>query len=119
MKVRCVQILDSRGRPVERSAWVKLGSVYHVLEIWIEPGQTRFRLVGEEPTPALFEPEMFEVVSSVVPCTWGITSPKPGCLSFAPEAWKRTGFWEEFFDCEPGALACFEEQRKRIVASDP
>ncbi len=64
MKVRCIKLLDSRGLPTTRSAWVKIGGTYHVLSIWIEPGQTKLRLIGEEPTPALFEVEMFEVVSS-------------------------------------------------------
>ena len=119
MKVRCIKLLDSTGRSVERSTWAKIGGVYHVLGVWVEPGQTRLRLVGDEPTPALFEPEMFEVVSSVVPPTWVATSPKPGCLSFEPEAWSSAGFWERFFDGEPEAVATFAEQRAKIVAADP
>jgi len=119
MKVRCIKLLDSKGQPVERSPWAKLGGVYHVLTIWIEPTQTWLRLVGQEPTPTLYQPEMFEVVSPVIPSAWVITSPKPGCLSFQPEAWSRPGFWEEFFDREPEAVACFEEYRKLIIASDP
>ena len=119
MKVRCIKLLDSRSRPVERSAWAKLGSVYHVLTVWVEPGQTRLRLVGEEQTPALFEPEMFEVVSSAIPPTWVVTSPKPGCLSLAPEAWSGAGFWERFFDGEAEAVARFQEYRAKIVAADP
>jgi hypothetical protein len=118
MKVRCIQLLDSTSQPVERSAWAKLGRVYHVLGIWIEPRRTLFRLVGEEPTPALFEPEMFEVVSTVIPSTWIISSPKPGCFSLAPAAWSKPGFWEQFFDGEPETVACFEEHRAEIVASD-
>ncbi len=119
MKVRCIKLLDSRSQPVERSAWAKIGAVYHVLSIWIEPSQRRLRLVGEDPTPTLFEPEMFEVVSPIIPSTWVITFPKPGCLSFAPEEWSQPGFWEAFYDREPEAVACFEEQRRKIVASDP
>jgi hypothetical protein len=119
MKVRCVKLLDSSGRPVERSAWAKVGSVYHVLELWVEPGRARIRLVGEEPTPALFDPEMFEVVSAMIPAPWVVTSPKPGCLSLAPEAWSGAGFWERFFDGEPEAVAAFEDQRAKIVAADP
>jgi hypothetical protein len=104
---------------VKHSGWVKLDSTYHVLAIWIEPGRTRLRLVGEQTTtPALFEPEMFEVVSSTIPSNWVITSPKMGFFEIGPEAWTRPGFWEEYFDRKPEAIACFEEERKRIVASD-
>jgi hypothetical protein len=119
MKVRCVKLLDSRSRAAERSAWAKIGSVYHVLSIWVEPGQTRLRLVGEESTPALFEPEMFEVISSAIPPNWVITSTTPGCLSLAPDAWNTPGFWERFFDADADAIAVFNEERAKIVAADP
>lgn len=119
MKVKCVQLLDGMGKLVDRSSWAKLGNIYHVLELWIEPGQTRLRLLGEEAVPALYQPEMFEVVSSIIPSTWVITSPKPGCFSLQPEAWTRPGFWEEFYDRKPEAIACFQEERQKIVNSDP
>jgi hypothetical protein len=119
MKVRCIKLLDSMGRGVECSAWAKIAGVYHVLGIWVEPAQTRFRLVGEESTPGLFEPEMFEVVSPKIPPSWVVTSPKPGCFSFEPEAWSGVGFWERFFDGEPEAVAAFKEEQAKIVATDP
>ena len=119
MKVRCVKLLDARGRPTERSAWAKVGSVYQVLCVWAEPGQTSLRLVGEGRTPALFEPEMFEVISTRIPPTWVIASPRPGCLSIGPDAWNAAGFWERFFDAEPEAVATFDEERAKIIAADP
>jgi len=119
MKVRCVKLLDWQKKSVDRSAWAKIGGIYHVLSIWIEPGQTGLRLVGEEPTPTLFEPEMFEVVSPKIPPTWVVTSPKAGCLSLAPEAWGGAGFWERFFDGEPEALTAFKEEQTKIIAADP
>ena len=119
MKVRCIKLLDSRSRPVDRSSWAKVGGVCHVLGIWLEPAQTRLRLVGEEPTPALFELEMFEVASARIPPTWVGSSPKPGCLSLEPESWSLAGFWERFFDGEPEAVAVFNEEKARIVAADP
>ncbi|MEI9951896.1 MAG: hypothetical protein WDO74_23660 [Pseudomonadota bacterium] len=90
-----------------------------MLGIWLEPDQTRLRIVGDEPIPALFEPEMFEVVSSVIPPTWVVDSPKPGYLSFGPASWNGAGFWERFFDSEPDAVAEFVAERAKIVAADP
>jgi hypothetical protein len=118
MKVRCIELKNWRGEPERRSSWLKIGSVYHVLGIQIEPNRTMIQLVGEEPTPALFQPELFEVVSSAIPSVWVIMAPKSGWLSLAPEAWNRPGFWEEFYDREPKAVACFEEYRKLIIESD-
>ena len=119
MKVKCVQLLDGMGKPVDRSSWAKLGSVYHVLGLWIQNGHVKLRLVGEEDDPALYQPEMFEVVSSMIPSTWVVTSPKLGCFSIEPEPWTRPGFWEAFYEGDPKAIACFEEERRKIVGSDP
>lgn len=119
MKVRCVRLLDSRGMPVQRSAWLKVGAVYPVLSIWIDAGQTRFRILGEEAVPALFDPAMFEVVSGVLPSSWRITVPTADCISLSPEPWSEPGFWERFYDREPDAVACFEEERAKIAAADP
>jgi hypothetical protein len=119
VKVRCVRLLDSRSAPVERSSWLKVGALHPVLSIWIEPDRTRFRILGEEAVPALFEPAMFEVVSGVVPSTWRVSVPKAGCMSLSPEPWSEPGFWERFYDREPDAVACFEDERAKIVAADP
>ena len=119
MKARCVRLTDSRGNPVEHSAWAKIGNTYHVLAIWIEPERARLRLVGEEPTPALFEPEMFEIVSSLIPRNWVVESPKPGFLHIGHAAWQRAGFWEAYFAREPQALSSFESERAKSLAYDP
>ncbi len=119
MKVRCIQLKDWAGEPEAHSAWLKVGGVYHVLRVQVEPTRTMLHLVGEEPTPALFQPELFEIVSATIPSNWVVTSPRPGHLEFAPAAWSRTGFWEDYYDRVAAAVSCFEEERRKIVASDP
>ena len=118
MKVRCTRLLDWAGRPEESSVWLKVGGVYHVLGIWIELGQVRFRLVGEESTPALYQPEMFEILSGRIPRTWVASSPSPGCISLEPAAWSHAGFWEKYFDQDPEALATFEEECRKIIGEE-
>lgn len=115
MRVRCVRLLDSRGRPTDRSTWARVGETYEVLSIVCEEGKNKLRLIGDEPVPALFELEMFEVVSSDISRTWVATSPRPGCLVIGPEPWAQAGFWEAFFDQEPNAVACFDEERRKIL----
>jgi len=119
MKVRCVQLLNSNGKPTASSPWAKIGAIYHVLSIWSEPGQIRLRLIGEESTPAMFELEMFEVVSSKIPESWTISFPRPGCISIGPSAWDRPGFWSDFYDRLPETISCFESERARILDADP
>jgi hypothetical protein len=118
VKVRCVRLLDYTGRPVEHSGSAKLDGVYHVLSIFVAE-RTGLRLVAEEPTPAVFNPEMFEVISAVIPPSWVATFPKPGFLRLAPNAWSAEGFWDRFFDGDPEAVAAFNEERAKIVAADP
>jgi len=58
-------------------------------------------------------------LSSVIPPTWVATSPDSARLSFEPEAWAVTGYWERFFDREPEAVATFDEERAKVIAADP
>jgi len=55
----------------------------------------------------------------VIPPTWVATSPDSARLSFEPEAWAVTGYWERFFDREPEAVATFDEERAKVIAADP
>jgi hypothetical protein len=119
MKVRCVKLIDSSGKEVSYSAWAQVGRVYHVLGLELQPHRSRYRLVGDEATPALYSPEMFEVVSSRVPSCWSINSSAPGYVDVEPESWSRPGFWTDYYNAEPLAVACFEEERVRIIADDP
>src|SRR5262245_52063296 len=108
MRVRCIKLLDSHGQSVERSAWAKIGTVYHVWSIATGPGYAKFRIQREETIPALYAPEEFELVSAIIPSTWVASSPNPGHFALQPEPWARPGFWEEYYDADPKARACFE-----------
>lgn len=119
MKVRCVNLKNWANQPQESSGWLKVGDVYQVLMILIEPTRTMLRLVGGTPTPALFQLDMFEVASNIVPTTWVVSQLKPGFLTLGPEQWVRPGFWEAYFDGRPEAVACFDEERRKIIESDP
>ena len=118
MKVRCIEAKNWKGE-LSGSSWLKVGGIYHVLMILTEPGRTMLRLIGEEPSPALFQPEIFEVVSSVIPGNWVIRSTRPGFLELGPAAWTGAGFWEDYFDRKAEAVACFEDEKRKIIEADP
>jgi hypothetical protein len=118
MKVRCLRLTDSSGEPVTNSAWATIGSVYSVLGIWIERGAARFRILGEEPVPALFEIELFEIVDQSLPRSWVVTSPAPETLSFGPASWARPGFWTDFFDGDRQAVRVFEEECRKMDSDE-
>jgi len=83
--------------------------------MWVDVSGTYVRIVGDEPVPALFPLEMFEIVQNTIPPSWVVTSPREQCISIAPEPWTRAGFWEDFFDGAPAALASFSAERNKII----
>ena len=119
MKVRCIANLDAAGRPSAKSSWLRIGREYQVLALEIEAGRTKLRLIGENPTAALFGIVEFEVTSGIISPTWVVTSQAAGQLTFQPEAWAADGFWERYFDGDPAAIAEFNAERAKIIAADP
>lgn len=121
MKVRCVRLLDSSGKPQEKSGWLTIGKVYHVLEvIQNSRGKWMFRLLGDEPNgPALFQFEEFEIVASKIPASWTIAWGKDGFFELTPEAWRQTGFWEKYYDRNPDAIQVFEEEKRKLIDEGP
>jgi len=119
MKVRCIRLRDQSNTSQVRSSWLKIGQTYHVLAIEITPGCTMLRLIGEEPVPALFEPELFEVVTSAIPSIWVVSSAKPGYVVIGPALFASPGFLERYYDRNPDAVAGFDEECKKIRSGEP
>ena len=119
MKVRCVRLVDIKGRVQETSPWLTLGKVYHVLEIILGAVQKcHLRLIADgRNRTALFPMDDFEIVSPIVPTSWIVTWNK-GALKFAPNAWTKAGFWERFYDGEPAEIQIFDEEVIKIIQSD-
>jgi hypothetical protein len=117
MRVRCERVVDTMGRPVERSPWLTPGREYPVLEISAATGdRVLFRIVGDDrQTPGLHEASLFTTVSPTMPSTWTAEVGDDGNLKIGPQAWKRPGFWEDFFDRKPEALAVFREEYQRMT----
>jgi hypothetical protein len=119
MKVRCTRLLDSHDMPTDKSPWLTIGGIYHVLGIWMEPGSHRFRLLGDQRPPGLHSADAFELVTAVIPSTWIVRSPKVGCFALEPAEWGRPGFWESYFDGDTEAQQTFQTELRKIVESDP
>ena|SRR2546425_9075809 len=121
MKVRCTKLIDVRGSPQLRSNWLTIGNVYHVLSIVLDiHGSWLLRLIGDtHPGVGLFPLQQFEVLSSKIPDTWIITWNSKGVFELTTNAWNQPGFWERYFDNDSEAIRIFEEERRKIVESDP
>jgi hypothetical protein len=120
MKVLCVRLLDSHGRPQDKSDWLVVGKIYNVLQIIGEARQDwRVRIVGDKGNgPALFSLRQFDVVSKKIPPCWTINFDGEN-LSVGPESWHQLGFWEEYYNRIPAAIRDFEEGLQKIVSADP
>jgi hypothetical protein len=121
MKARCVKLIDSRGNPQDRSSWLTVGGIYHVLEV-VQDTHRRWllRAVGDGINGvALFPLEQFEILSNKIPSAWIPIWNTNGGFALTTEDWAKAGFWEAYYDREPAALQTFEIEKKRIVDADP
>lgn len=124
MKVKCIRLLDADGREVESSSWLTLGSVYHVLSIFVNKnGRRSYGIVnrqteGEWPQLGSHQEECFEVVSNKVPSNWCEWSGE-NVSGVSPLAWQSPGFYEAFYDHDPTTYPIFERERDLIIAEDP
>ena len=124
MKVKCVRLLDSDGREVKFSAWLRLGRIYHVMAIYAEPdGRRSFTIInrhpeGEWPQMGYQYADCFEVISEKVPSNWREWK-NEFASGISPVAWQEPGFLEAFHDHDPAAYPIFERERDIILSEDP
>jgi hypothetical protein len=119
MKVRCVKFLDATGMTTERSAWLTLGKIYHVLEIFINQHSIRFRLISDSGTPALLHFSQFELISNFIPSCWVVNFRGERFLEIAPNAWAQDDFWNRYFDGEQNAREIFKKTYDSILIEEP
>lgn len=125
MKVKCVVLCDSDGKPVEFSPWLTLGKVYHVLSIFKDSsGKRRFRILSNErdegvASLGLHLESCFEVVSEFRPSNWCDRVLKGGAVEISPKAWQAEDFWEALYDGDPNAYQVFDRERQLILSEEP
>ena len=120
MKVRCIRLLDTSGKPQDKSAWLTIGKIYHVLSVELGSDQKwKLRLVGDGFNGvALFHLEEFEIVTSKIPNSWVMAWGKDGFFELTPETWREPGFWERYYNREPNTVRIFEDERRRTIDAD-
>ncbi|MEU9112831.1 hypothetical protein AB0D04_13825 [Streptomyces sp. NPDC048483] len=122
MIVRCVQIISpATGAVVSDHPAMRMGVEYPVLEVLTTADKVMLRIpesVDSRPgafdSPGLWDASMFTVVSDRVPACW-VAALDAGALSLAPREWQRPGFWEDFFDGVPAAVAEYDRCKAEIL----
>ena len=121
MKVSCTRLLDYAGKHLDKSTWLTIGKIYHVLEIILDTDRVwKVRLVGDEPNGiAVFRLDQFEVVSSKLPHNWSIVWGKDGFFALTPKPWSQSAFWERYYEHDLDTVKMFDTEYNRILACDP
>jgi hypothetical protein len=104
----------------QRNGWLTIGKEYVVLAIEAAPGrEVNLQFVGDDGSvPAIRSSVQFVTTSSTLPSNWQVEVRQGGYLRLAPASWLRSGFWDDYFDRQPDAVAEFDAQRRRIEAED-
>jgi hypothetical protein len=120
MKVVCRRLVSpTTGEELEASPWLTIGQEYSVLSVVASPDRgVSFRLEGDAPGPGLWDSRLFEIVTGHVPAGWTAGLSEGGVLTLAPSRWQRPGFWEDYFDGVPEAVAAFEDEAEAILAQE-
>jgi hypothetical protein len=61
---------------------------------------------------------MFMTTNAAVPSNWTVHIGEGGVITLAPARWTVPGFWELFYDGDPGARRIFDEELSVILGSD-
>ncbi|ADI12450.1 hypothetical protein SBI_09332 [Streptomyces bingchenggensis BCW-1] len=123
MIVRCIQIISPIfGEVVSHHPAMRVGADYPVLEMVTASDRALFRIpdpADSEPgffdSPGLWDAAMFTVVSGRLPACW-VAGLADGLLTLAPREWQRAGYWEDYFDGVPEAVAEYDRLKADILA---
>jgi hypothetical protein len=120
--VRCVQIISPvTGEVVSDHPSIRIGAEYPVLEVLAGKDRMLFRLPDQDAypdeyeSPALWAADMFVVVSERIPGCW-TAELTDGVLTLAPREWQRIGFWDDYFNDVPAAVAAYDRLKAEILA---
>ncbi|MBM7437759.1 hypothetical protein [Streptomyces sp. HB132] len=95
------------------------GHEYVVLEISARFGMaTSFRVEFIDHglrQSALFDTRVFTVTSHSLPPTWQYFQLESGSFSLCPQPWNEPGFWDDYYDGDPLAVAVYEHERAAIL----
>jgi hypothetical protein len=104
-------VSPTTGEAMATSPWLTVGREYDVLEIFAESERgVLLRIETDESgTPGLWDASLFTTVSAEIPASWSAEVQADGSLTIGPDAWRRSGFWESYFDGDPGAVSVYND----------
>ena len=118
MRVCCIEVVDSVGKPIAESPWLTIGAEYVVLAILARPqGSVRFAVYHGDGDMAVWDSRIFSVADDRMPPNWVVGVAPGGELEIGPGRWMEPSFWSDFHDGDPAALATYREELDIILAA--
>ena len=115
MRVKCIEIVDSRNRPAFGSPWLKLEAEYVVLSVAAHskrPVELLLHHGGDD--IGWWSAQSFVTVADNIPANWTAVADHRGC-SIGPGTWARDGFWERYFGGDKDAAVAFRTELAIMV----
>ncbi|MFD6161914.1 hypothetical protein ACFWF7_14785 [Nocardia sp. NPDC060256] len=100
------------GSTRETHPSIRIGAEYPVLSISYTSRGLTLQILTDD-GPSYWRAEMFETTSSSIPSSW-VTQLSDGNLDIGPEKFLRPGFWESYFDDDPGAIRTFTAELENL-----
>lgn len=118
MRVECTRNISATTGEELKSGegGLTVGKTYVVLSVHTATGKsTEYRLISDDGRHALFDSAQFRTVNSEIPSSWVTMDGGTGMLEQGPEKWARPGFWEDYYDGVPKAVAEFEAEKEKLL----
>ena len=122
MKVRCIKLIDEQtGKVLESSSWLTVDKEYRVLSIYMQDTlPIKFQIIGNDwATPAYHNANQFEIITTFIPSDWIVDFETGSYFKIAPKEWCKPGFWEDYYDGMPEALALFDSVKDKLIQEEP
>lgn len=75
-----------------------------------------YRLRDNDGIVIPFPSKIFEIITQKMPSMWVPYQGKGNIYSILPKTWARSGFWEDFYNDEDGAIEDFKKAEREIIS---
>ncbi|MFO0756332.1 MAG: hypothetical protein U0359_07555 [Byssovorax sp.] len=110
MKVRAKLVVNDRVLDEFKNEHLSPGAMYTVIGLDDE----HFRVLNDRDEPVLYPKFLFDVVDSRVPKDWVRREDADGAYYVDPIECAIPGFYEDYFDGRPAAVAAFQAAMKKM-----
>jgi hypothetical protein len=119
LRALCIKIISPVTLlEMDSGPWAVVGATCPVLEIIIKSGGVSWlRVLSTSGLPQLLPAAMFRLEGQTIPSGWMIRM-FDGDVRIAPPTWLEDGFWEDYFNAEPEAVAKYDDELRDVLSGE-